>query len=425
MRGSRDTVAVVLLLLLFVAGGLMLGGRGTEKSHQVGAETSPDPSVYNDRASGSKGAWEWVGKLGYQPQVWRHGWGELGQSQADVLLVIDPRVEQSFSTLTGMGGGQDSDGEDRTILGARDAPPLLAWIRAGHTAILMTSSLPPGSATGSAQGTFADVLDLPIQASGLRDKRVEFGPLQPTGDTRNVLSIHSESNSVIKRARPNGMALFANGTDPIALTIGVGQGRLVAIADSRFASNDNLGRSENAAFLANLIARSTRPGAVVLFDEYHHGEVELGQGEGLWAALGRPLQLALIQLLLAAVVLIGALLVRFGSPIPLLQGVSRTSGEYVVSLANLYRRAKATTTALDILYRQFLRDLCGRLALPPDVNLETLAEAAARRGRIDKAALRRLLASCEQRLDDGKLTEAELLDLSCQMERIRKDMGIA
>jgi hypothetical protein len=340
--------------------------------------------------------------------------------------VIDPRVEQSFSTLTGMGGGdQDSDGQDKTILATKDAASLLAWLRAGHTAVLMTSSLPPGSATGSSQGTFADALDLPIQDSTAPTAKVEYAPLQPTDDTRNVLSIHSETKAVIKRARQNGIALFANGTDPVVLSIAVGQGRLVAIADSRFASNDNLSRSENAAFLANLIARSARPGAVVLFDEYHHGEVELGQGAGLWAALGRPLQLSLIQLLLAAFVLLGALLVRFGTPIPLLQGVSRTSGEYVVSLAGLYRRAQATTTALDILYRQFLRDLCGRLALPPDVNLETLAEASARRGRIDKAALRRLLASCEQRLDDGKLTEAELLDLSRQMERIRKDMGIA
>lgn len=423
MRSSRDIVAVVVLLLIFIAGGLMLGGRGADKSRQVGREETPDPSIYNDRASGSKGAWEWVGKLGYQPRVWRHGWGELGQqSKAPVLLIIDPRVDQSSSTLTG--GSDDSAGQDKTILSAPDAEPLLTWVRAGHTAILMTSSL-PGRSTGSSEDTFADALDLTVQASGSAGGQTEFAPLQPTVDTQGVISIHSEAAAVIKRSRPNALALFANGPDPVVLTIAVGQGRLVAIADSSFASNNNLPRSENAALLANLIAHAARPGDPILFDEYHHGEIELGQQAGLWAALGRPLQLSLIQLLLASVVLLGALMIRFGRPIPLLQGITRTSGEYVTSLAGLYRRAQATTTALDILYRQFLRDLCGRLALPPDVNLEMLAEAAARRGRIDKAALRRLLASCEQRLDEGKLTEAELLDLSRQMERIRKDMGIA
>ncbi len=63
---------------------------------------------------------------------------------------------------------------------------------------------------------------------------------------------------------------------------------------------------------------------------------------------------------------------------------------------------EASGTALETLYRQFLRDVCGRLALPPDVNLERLAEVAARRGQTDKERLRRLLATCELRLDAGK-----------------------
>jgi len=91
----------------------------------------------------------------------------------------------------------------------------------------------------------------------------------------------------------------------------------------------------------------------------------------------------------------------------------------------LYRRAGASQTALETLYRQFLRDICGRLALPPDVDLERLAAVAARRGQIDKERIRRLLATCELRLDSGKVSEAELLDLTQQMESIRKDIGIA
>jgi hypothetical protein len=162
-----------------------------------------------------------------------------------------------------------------------------------------------------------------------------------------------------------------------------------------------------------------------LFDEYHHGDIDLGSEASLWAALGHPLQLVLIQIAVAFLVLAAALAVRFGSPIPLGQGISRTSTEYVTSLAMLYRRAQASTAALETLYRQFLRDLALRLALAPDVSLERLAEVAARRGGIDRSALRRLLATCEQRLDDGKVTEPELLDLARRMERIRKDIGIA
>ena len=137
------------------------------------------------------------------------------------------------------------------------------------------------------------------------------------------------------------------------------------------------------------------------------------------------MQLAIIQLGLAAIVLIGVLAIRFGAPIPLLRGISRTSGEYVTSLAGLYQRAQASPTALDTIYRAFLRDLCARLALAPDVNLEQLAETASRRGETDRERLRRLLAACEERLDAGRVSEPDLLDLVRRMERVRKDMGIA
>ncbi len=108
-----------------------------------------------------------------------------------------------------------------------------------------------------------------------------------------------------------------------------------------------------------------------------------------------------------------------------MQGTHRSSAEYVASLASLYQRAQAAPAALDVLYRQFLRDLAGRLALSPDISLEILADTAARRGQVDKQALRQLLAACENHLDTGKVTDGELLDLARRMGQIRKELGIA
>ncbi len=424
MRFNREILALVVLLLVFIGGGLLLTGRDESKSRQVGKEQAPDPSVYNDRASGSRGCFEWVGKLGYRAEVWRQGWASLDQSDGAVMFVIAPQAEASGASLTG--GEGDDAGADKTILSPADAAALLSWIRRGHTAVLMASRLPSGHTAGESGGqdTFADALDL-VAETASPSGRTEFGPLQPTFDTSDVLSLHSDADARLKRRVPDGIALFGDSAGPFALSIPVGHGRLIAIADSEFASNANLPRAENAAFLADILASDARPGAAVLFDEYHHGDVALSGDGGLWAALGRPLQLALIQGALALAVLIGVLAVRFGAPIPLGQGTSRTTTEYVTSLANLYRRAQAANAALETLYRQFLRDLASRLALAPDVNLEHLADVAARRGGLDKAVLRRLLATCEQRLDDKKVTEAELLDIARQMERIRKEIGIA
>ena len=433
MRRSRDLIAVLFLLALFVVGGLLLGGRGAAPRHTVGAEENPDPSITNDRASGSKGVFEWTARLGYQPTVWRQNWSRLSPSETGVLLVIDPRVQASALTITG--GGQNSG--DRTHLAARDAAALRRWLASGkgHTAILLTSRLASDQSGKGAQGgphasrngkdAFADALDLVVESASPATGRREFTPLQPTVDTRGIISLHSAADARISRGRPDGLALFGDSAGPLALEIPVGKGRLIAVADAGLFSNQSFARSENAVFLADLLAHYDQAGGTVLFDEYHHGDVGSNAGGSVWEALGRPLQLALIQVFLAALCLMILLGGRFGPPIPSGHDMARSSADYVASLASLYRRAEASGTALETLYRQFLRDVCGRLALPPDVNLEGLAEVAARRGQVDRERFRRLLATCEMRLDAGKVTEAELLDLTRQMESIRKEIGIA
>ncbi len=425
MRLNRDILAVCVLLLIFVVVGVALSGRDNGPSHLVGREEHPDPSVFNDRASGTKGLFDWVGALGDHAVVWRQGWGTLVQSQASLLVVSDPRAEADASPLTG--DEDDSDAHaDKSILSAPDAASLLSWLRAGHTALLMASRLPTGHVAGRKGGpaTFGDALDLTVNTA-IHAGRAEYGPLQPVPQTRGIISLHSEAGSRLRRTAPDGLALFGDADGPFVLSIPVGKGHLVAIADSEFASNRNLPRAENAVFLAHVLAQAVPPGGTVLFDEYHHGDIALASGATLWTALGRPAQLAFTQALLALLLVAGVVAVRFGQPVPLGRGQSRTSVEYVASLAGLYRRAKASPAALETIYRQFLRDLSARLALAPNVNLEQLSEVAARHGGVDKEALRRLLATCEQRLDSGAVSEPELLDLTRQMEAVRKDLGLA
>ena len=424
MQRSRDLVAVLLLLALFVAGGLLLGGRGAAPPRTVGVESTPDPSLGNDRASGSRAAFEWAGRLGYHPAPWRQSWAQLPGDAPGVLLVIDPLIQETATTLTGEGGAND-----RTRLSARDAVALRHWLAAGHTAVLLTSRLPSGKSGPNASDgdtdTFGDALDLIVEAASPNVGRSEFAPLEPVADTQGMLSLHAAADARLKRERPDSLALFGDSAGPVALAVPVGRGRLIAVADSRAFSNESLAKSENALFLANLLAHYGQRGGPVWFDEYHHGDVSGDVGGSVWGSLGRPLQLALIQSLLAGLCLVVLLGGRFGPPVPLAQNAARSSADYVASLASLYRRAEASGTALETLYRQFLRDVCGRLALPPDVSLERLADVAARRGQVDKEGFRRLLATCELRLDQGKVSEAELLDLTRQMERLRKEIGIA
>lgn len=421
MRNSRDLIAVFLLLALFVTGGLFLGGHGPSARRMPGQEETTNPSVTNDRGSGMRGAFLWVGKLGYQAVPWRQSWAELSSREDGILLAADPEADNMSVSLTG------GSRANPTQLGPKDAARLRQWLTTGHTAILLSSRL--SSSQAGANGntdpeSFGDALDLIIQSASPNTGRTEFAPLQPVADTLGVLSLHSESGFRIKRTSSDGLALFGDQAGPLALVIPFGKGRLIAIADGGLWTNRQLVQSENSVFLANILAHYGKPGGRVLFDEYHHGDAASADSS-VWDDLGRPLQLAVIQLCFAALGLLVVLSVRFGPPVPPVALIARSSADYVGSLAGLYRRAGASQTALETLYRQFLRDICGRLALPPDVDLERLAAVAARRGQIDKERLRRLLATCELRLDQGKVSEAELLDLTRQMESIRKEIGFA
>jgi hypothetical protein len=419
MRFNRDIFAISLLLLLFVGGGLILGGHNQNQSRQVGAANPDDPSIFNDRGTGSKGLYDWVQALGYKAAPWQMPWQALSQTKSSFLVVVDPQTADSAATLS---GGQEEADSDPTALTAADVAPLKTWLQQGHTALLLTSDLSDGN---NGPDAFAQALGITVSPLNKSSGRTEFAPQQPTVDTQGVLSLHSDAPARISQTLPSGVALFGDGAGPVVLTQTYGKGRLFIVADGNFASNDNLGRSENARFLANLLTHYAAPGAVILFDEYHHGDAVLSGNGGIWGALGWPLQLFLIQLIFAMLLGIGYLAVRFGVPVPLMRGMTRTSAEYVTSLAGLFQRAGASATALETLYRNFLRDLCAKLALAPDVELEQLAETASRRGQTDRQRLRSLLAACEEHLDTGKINEADLLDLVRRMERVRKDMGIA
>ena len=421
MRFNREIATMSVLVVVFVAATLLLTASPSTSAHLVGDSGPPDPSIYNDRASGSRACFEWVRTLGCRPVAWRRPWRDLGHSPSAVMLVIDPRAAQPFGGLT----DGNADAPEPSALTAQDAADLRTWLATGRTAVLMTSRLAGNAGKKHSDNTsFEDALGLSVD-SALVPGRTEFGPLQPVSVTRDVLSVYSNSDMRLRRAAPDALALFGDSNGPLILSLPVGKGRLVIIADAGFASNRNLARSDNGVFLAHLLAKASAQGLPVLFDEYHHGSVDGSAGRTLWSALGRPLQLIVLQLLVAGLALVGVVAVRFGRPIPLERGTARQTTDYISSLADLYRRAQASPAALETLYREFLRSLTEYLSLPPDANLEQLADAAAGRAGMDKSRLRRLLESCETCLDAGKVSEPDLLAIVRQMEDVKKEIGIA
>jgi hypothetical protein len=433
---SKEAIGLVVLLIAFVVVGLFASTPNESGDHRVGQELAADPSINNDRAHGSRALFEWTHKIGYRPTVERADWSNLPLN-AHLLISVAPESEQGFNLTGGLNDGGDANGK----LSQSDAIGVMRWLSGGRTLLLMTSRLPangevPDESAGDDDSssdnrpTFGDVMGITVEST-VHSNRTRFVPLQVSPLVAGVNSITlSTGGACIARSRRDFIPLFANVQplhgdhalmEPEIAVIPVGKGRVIIVADDYFASNRNLSEADNAAFLANVITSSARVGSDVLFDEYHHGSIN--SSPDVWSAMGEPFRAAFWQIVLICVLIVAMTAPRFGAVRMAQRAEGRASGEYLTSLAGLYSRAEATVPALEIIYRQFLRDLCERLALPPGVSLELLADVAARHGKLNPNALKSLIAACELALDRKQLSSADLLNLTRQMEQVKRQIN--
>jgi len=411
---------------------MFLAGTDTGGGRLVGFEEQADPSVFNDRASGTRALYDLTSRLGYKREISRTDWRSL-PSSASMLIAAAPDSHRGIG-LSGPG----SDNTSKVgILCGDDAVGVVNWLKPGRTLLLMVDDLPAsrtsgGRASSLPGGDFGDALGITVGSALHTGARTYYSPLQPVSVVRGVNSICVHGQRRVRRFAGDAVVLFGSspsrhhrgpvGGEPAVVSFDVGKGQVYVVADGFFCCNSNLARAGNAAFVANILSDAVGPGQKVLFDEYHHGDI--AEPRTIWTALGAPVQKGAVQLICAALAMLLILAPRFGTARPLADRTRRNTGEYVASLASLYRSAHAAAPALDFIYRQFLRDICSRLALPPEISLAELADAAGRRGQIESAELKRLFGRCEQCLAAASVSENDLLDLVRRMERFRKELGI-
>ena len=137
------------------------------------------------------------------------------------------------------------------------------------------------------------------------------------------------------------------------------------LSDPDVINNAGIDEGDNAEFAIAMIAAQLPPGSSVVFDETIHG---FALSPDLWQALlSFPLNLAVLQGLFAAAVLVWAAAGRFGAPLPprprLQAGkavlIANTASlfEYAGRLADILRRYRETT----------LRDLAHHLHIPREL----------------------------------------------------------
>ena len=281
-------------------------------------------------------------------------------------------------------------------LSRKERRSLLQWVKQGNTVILATSywesfmagapfeTLVPGSST--AQVPF-----------GITPERIRA--TLPCEYTEGVRVVETRWGSRVSEREWSPFGLDgADGDDRAAMvplfklvhdTNGavlavcrLGRGKVFCLADPWVFSNRGLPASDNLRLVMNMLGPPS-PARPVMFDEYHHGYRDSGEG----TLFSLYTWLAFAQGLLALGVYIVFSARRFGEPLPPVRP-PRERTEYVEAMAVLLRKGRSEQFALHVLGADFNRQLTRLLALAPGASAEAVAERAARKGVEEQRVLR-------------------------------------
>jgi hypothetical protein len=248
----------------------------------------------------------------------------------------------------------------------REIAELRSWVAGGGSALLATD--------GAAAGTFAALgMPLALTFSGAVSVSQPLLRYPPT------THVDGGTYFVGRRSPAPGSVVTAS-SGPVLIRRTIGRGVLWLLAAPELLDNAHLSRADNRKLALNLVG----PGpSRVTFSELGPSAAAAGGGAGNWTT-GTVWGVALWFLLGTAVLFRWLSGWRLGPPIVPFQERRRPAVEYVISLADLLRRARKRTDVLAIYQRGLRRAVSKRFGtdepsvLPPDVReqVEQLLEPA-------------------------------------------------
>lgn len=371
-RISADLIVVVVLFAALIAFSVWT------TTHQMETEEAPAYSTHSTAGRGAAALYLWLEELGYRVERIENSPFRL-EAEARVLFVLAPA--QAYNDI-------------QTRL-------LQRWVsQPGHTLVLVAE----GSRGAALVQEFeAQVEPLP-EPSDLVTPTTALLASPPPGpiEARLLWGLVPEGDDHV--------ILLRAGEMPVLTSQRRAAGRVVLATLSAPFTNAGLRDPGSARLVHNLVA-GLEPGALILFDEIHHGFAAAGSENTLLAWIYRtPWGWALLY---GAAVLLGWMVLRgrrFGRPVPLPERVARRpQSEYVTSMAGLFRRAGRRTFVMRHHHDRLKRELARPWRLNPDLpDGAFVDELVACRDDLETGELRDLLA----RLAGERVTEAELVRLA-------------
>lgn len=348
-------------------------------------EGSVLPSTWSTKSGGAKAAYLLLGELGYAVERWDDTPGNLPmEAEGTVLVMALPTASPLPQERAAL----------RNYL-----------VRGGKILISGTTvdSYVPDADT--------ETEPLPSPISKV------YVPRLVTSITRGG-PIEMAPGAYWKKRSTSFLVHYEDEGRPIVVSYGVGRGQIIWWASSSPLSNADIGRSGNLNLLLNSLGEAGR--VRVLWDEYFHGErrsltTYIGETAlrwGLWQG---------VAVFLAVIVTFSR---RNGPVRPAYETPRLSPLEFVETLGNLYRRARAAGDGIEVPYTRFKLFVTRRLGLPGNLSAKEVARAVHDRMGYKDQELGPLLARIEAGVGRSDLDEKDALEMLQQLNRHTRKLGL-
>jgi hypothetical protein len=406
MKNRRPSSSLVIAVTLFIAACVL--GVLVQSREQTPIKV-PRARYADATPLGGKGLRLLLERLNYRTRV-ESGVLPAMPQQAKVWLILD--YQTGFS--------------------ARESTQLLKWVKNGGTLIWAATPRERSVMAGNFSALNNTGMAQLRRELKIKDNSENFAALfQKNSDALPALTplnpgTVSEVWSGVSKAQGSGGGLqihrayneiAGSPLDTQLAEVPLGKGRVFIASDALLFTNYALSKPDNAVLISNLVRLHAPNGALVVFDERHHGENEAEKIEESWLYyLWRPpLRYAVIQLFLAAI--LAAILYgrRLGAPVPLPDSgpVTRAS-QWAGAMGALFQKVGRPRAAGEIIGEDFRRQLTRRLGLSITDDDELIAARAAEASGFPARAIDRLLL--QAKVPDGN--EAQTLHDAQEMEKI-------
>lgn len=393
-RSSSGILVVAAIFLALVALNFLfyIDSRDDEQETEINGSRSS----YRATRYGTLAFYTLLDESGYPITRMERPFTELNEAEIGTLVVIAPPPQHS-PTLEEFAG-------------------LIEWVNQGGLLVLIDREISIELGPETRLETF-----IASQSSEIR-------AVQPSIYTNGVGDIEVSSfASRLTLDSESGTTHFADSSGALLADAAVGAGRVVALTDPFIVSNTGIAKADNLVLALNLMA--DRPDGLIAFDEYHHGHGNqglLGAASGGFMSYfkGTPVPWIMAQIALVSALAVYSRGRRFVRPTPLRVERRTTNLEFVSSMANVIRLARARDLAMENVYSEFRRKLCRYAFAPSRLPTPRLSAAVARRLQGNERELRLLLMRCEQVAQGTAASDSDLLKLVREIREIQSKMKL-